>query len=95
MLTLTIPLLSSLCDEQGEGQKVEVITGAGFVKIVGVSYPVKEILKKVGCRWSSDNRFWYTNNRNWQAQAIEIADRDKDKARIRALYGESIDPAIL
>ena len=95
MLTLTYPLLYSLCDEVSENQVVEVKRVIGFMKIVGMSYPVKEILKKVGCRWSSDNKFWYTNNGNWQNQALELADREKDKQRIRALSSEPINPQIL
>ena len=81
MLSLSPALLKMLNEEP---KPVKVKTGTYF-RIVGDTYPVKEILKLAGCRWNPDGRYWYATKELWHTAALGFAERAKDKERIERL----------
>ena len=60
-------------------EKAKGITSGALYRIKGNTFPVKDYLKKVGCRWNSDEKCWVTKNAYWREQALEQASGD-DKA---------------
>jgi hypothetical protein len=42
--------------------KITIVFDAGFVAIVGETYPVKETIKALGFRWDAAGKRWVTSN---------------------------------
>lgn len=68
------------------------VKDGGLYRISGTTYPVKEILKAIGCRWNSMDKCWYTTHKEWKERALERAGEDeKARKRINKLTCEEKD----
>lgn len=92
-VVLSESLLRSLVDTSVEEVKVESVPVGVKVKyrVTGSTYPVKEVLKAVGCRWSPDDKCWYTTDKEWRTEALELVmGNEKNTKRINKLSVEEV-----
>ena len=93
-IVLSESLIRSLVDTSVESVKVDTVRIGGVkvkYRITGSTYPVKDILKRVGCRWSPTDKCWYTTNKDWRTVALEDVSGDmKNTKRIGKLTVEEV-----
>ena len=65
------------------GLRIEVC--GTWIWIYGNSYPFRDYLKSIGCRWSKGKKLWY-----WTEAEYKRGYKHPSKGEIRVMYGSTI-----